>query len=103
MMPCSDDGYSHQTEEMHDRKTIKLLSSLLCSACRELESKNYDFDKNPALSEWWAEHKRADEARELATLRNKLRREQAMEIAKTKTIAQCGKTELALLKEFKLI
>jgi len=36
------------------------MKQLLCSACRALARMNYDFDENPALSQWWDEHKKGD-------------------------------------------
>lgn len=35
-------------------------TALLCSACRVLTRMGYDFDENPALSQWWAAHQKED-------------------------------------------
>lgn len=39
-------------------------TALLCSACRVLTRMGYDFDENPALSQWWTEHQKEDKKRE---------------------------------------
>lgn len=36
------------------------MKQLLCSACRALERLGYDMDENPALSQWWEQHKMDD-------------------------------------------
>ena len=38
------------------------VNQLLCSACRTLERMGYDMDENPALSQWWENHKGKDDA-----------------------------------------
>jgi hypothetical protein len=35
-------------------------TALLCSTCRVLARLGYDFDENPALSQWWEAHKKED-------------------------------------------
>jgi len=37
---------------------------LLCSACRILTRMGYDFEENPALSQWWAAHQKEDAKKE---------------------------------------
>jgi hypothetical protein len=36
------------------------LTVLLCSSCRALDRLGYDFDENPALSQWWEKHQSID-------------------------------------------
>lgn len=60
-MPCYDGGYPENSKPIP--VTDKRMESLLCSACRVLERMHYDFDENPALSEWWDAHKEADAKR----------------------------------------
>jgi len=47
-------------------KNDSYLEELLCSACRVLEKKKYDFDENPSLSRWWDLHKKVDRKRALS-------------------------------------
>jgi hypothetical protein len=35
-------------------------TALLCSACRVLARMGYDFEENPALSQWWDAHQKED-------------------------------------------
>lgn len=35
-------------------------AQMLCAACRVLTRLGYDFDENPALSQWWDKHKEDD-------------------------------------------
>lgn len=60
-MPCMSYDYPDPTPTV--KRDDRKLEPLLCSACRVLDRLGYDFDENPALSEWWAEHKRKDDAR----------------------------------------
>jgi hypothetical protein len=80
-MPCIVDPTPEELAEDHQRMANKLLGPLLCSACRTLERMEYDFDENPALSKWWSDHKKADEAREREEAKNRVRRELAKQIA----------------------
>lgn len=73
--------------------------ALLCSACRALESFNYDFELNPALSKWWAAHQKEDDARETAEKRKRLRWERARHLADTKPVTTMTAEEIALLRE----
>lgn len=80
---------------------IKKLEALLCSSCRVLERKGYDFDENPALSVWWDAHKRADAAREAEKRRK--RNEKKINDAKAKDLLKLpagmiSKTDLRWLK-----
>ena len=73
-MPCSDarDNPSlmaqileQKISDLNDqlgqtRRVNVTWESLLCSACRTLERFGYDFDENPALSQWWSRHKKLD-------------------------------------------
>lgn len=51
---------SHPVETPKNPNKEALLEVLLCSACRVLTRTGYDFDENPALSNWWAAHKKED-------------------------------------------
>lgn len=64
-MPCNDGGvpYPPSPEEVSARQFRVRAAGLLCSACRSLERLGYDFDENPELSDWWASHKKQDDAR----------------------------------------
>lgn len=57
-MPCIDG------RDVEDRAyalaNIGKVEALLCSACRQLELTGYDFGLNPALDEWWYNHKVED-------------------------------------------
>lgn len=55
-MPCRRGP--DKFDDYHDPSVMR---SVLCSVCRMLEEDGYDFDKNPALSEWWSTHKELDE------------------------------------------
>lgn len=64
--PCSIDRsfQSYRDARQEDAEALHLTrvtkTALLCSACRVLERLSYDFDENPALSQWWAQHKEED-------------------------------------------
>lgn len=60
-MPCSDGNA--WDEQCREAEKVRI-DALLCSACRVLKRLGYDFEENPALSAWWAEHQRKDAARE---------------------------------------
>lgn len=36
------------------------MRQLLCAACRVLTRYGYDFDENPALSQWWEKHQKVE-------------------------------------------
>lgn len=70
-MPCRVDEMPHEIaarEKAHDdeirRKEREKWEALLCSACRSLEERKFDFDTNPELARWWDKHKKEDAARE---------------------------------------
>jgi hypothetical protein len=75
---------------------------LLCSACRALERFGYDFDENPALSVWWANHKAEDarkaEAAKAEADRLAYRKAKAQE-AMAKPLNQLTDEERNLLRE----
>lgn len=64
-MPCSDGGapYPPSPAEIAAANFSKRAPGLLCSACRALDRLGFDFDENPELSDWWAKHKKEDDAR----------------------------------------
>jgi hypothetical protein len=102
-MPCTDGGVPYERDTvMEDRlkRRVTKLESLLCSTCRELEERKYDFDKNPRLSEWWAKHKAEDEERERKELQEMNRRKLAKHIASTTNIMDLSPQHKAFLKEF---
>jgi len=99
-MPCYDSRVGDSVEVMVDNPRMV---TMLCSACRALEKQGFDFDLNPRLSEWWSEHKKEDEAREIREIQKKLQRDKAKRIAKTKNIADLTKAEKSLLRKFGLI
>lgn len=104
-MPCSDSGqsayYAAQEAEAL-AKAMKKVEPLLCSACRTLERLGYDFDENPALSNWWAEHKAIDAAREKEEARLRLEAEEVKEIAK-KPFNTLTVNDKNLLKKYKYL
>jgi hypothetical protein len=105
-MPCRD-TYSEDHEYQARQRaklenTNSLLESFLCSTCRVLERTQYDFDENPALSEWWTSHKAADERKEAALIKKRLRREQAIEVS-NKPVKSLTKNDKKLLREFDLL
>jgi len=78
------------------------LSALLCSTCRELESQEYDFGKNPELDRWWDKHKKADIKREEKEARERLQKAKALEIAK-KPFNELTKEDKEFLREHGLL
>ena len=101
-MPCNGGGNSIAVDYT-DYETIKKLSSLLCSACRVLDKTQYDFDENPALSEWWEDHKKQDEKKEQAKIKKNLEKQKAFNIAKTKKLIDLTSQEKSLLRKHDLI
>ena len=111
-MPCSDGGYTHEQEQEMRRKAERQQreqarkTPLLCAACRALERLGYDFDENPELSEFWAKHKKEDEAREAAERRERERKaweERTVSAALAKPIGQLTDEEKSLLKRLKYL
>lgn len=108
-MPCA---YDESTEEIAERQRkrdqalvkeeTKKYEALLCSACRELESQGYDFDKNPALSIWWHEHKMADEKERLEAQALEFEKRSIM-AALAKSIVELNDDEKALLRKHKYL
>jgi hypothetical protein len=105
-MPCRDqytEDYEYQERQATKlENTISLLESFLCSTCRVLERTKYDFDENPALSEWWASHKAEDERREAALIKKRLRWELAIEVS-NKPVNSLTEEDKKLLREFELL
>lgn len=97
-MPCQSGPSDSEVRAEQKSKHIMELEEMLCSSCRVLEEKDFDFDKNPQLSKWWAAHKAEDEAREKAALRNKMRRKMAMDLIK-KPIGELTSEDKKLLRE----
>ena len=94
-MPCSDNG--------RDNGDRDKMESLLCSTCKVLEEKDFDFGLNPSLDKWWSRHKEADKIREREEATKEIRRRAAIKIAKTKDPDSYTKKEWDLLREFKII
>lgn len=99
-MPCNGGGPSYDEYRSYNEEKLK---ALLCSACAALVNFGFNFALNPALDEWWDEHKKIDETRIAKELKEKLEREHAVSLAKTKTINQLNKDEKTLLKRFNLL
>ena len=107
-MPCSDGGvpYPPSAEEVAAAKFAKRAPSLLCSACRALDRLGFDFDENPELSEWWAKHKKEDDARIERERKEAEIRDWELRIVRealTKPFGDLSKEEKALLKKHKYI
>lgn len=92
-VPCDSDArdddfnirpkYEYELESDNDwnARTIKKLHALLCFACRALIEKQFDFDINPELSQWWSQNKQYDDER--------IQRKRAAEEKKRREIGQC--------------
>jgi len=90
-MPCRDDRDSCRVETVkvenpETKRKLAHVESLLCSACRTLEilvsrGVEFDFDTNPALSEWWADHKAEDDRRMVAEAKRRLEFSRATSVA----------------------
>lgn len=89
---------SRIAQRAYQRKEIDKREKLLCSACRVLESKDYDFGMNPELDRWWAEHKEEDLKREEAEAKKIFQRNYAVELAK-KPFNELASFELDILRE----
>ncbi len=108
-MPCYHEEFPHERSERKKReeaaavkKAIVPLEALLCSACRELEEREYDFDKNPALSVWWYEHKQHDAAEQREAER-KAFEERSISAALAKAVGDLNEDEKALLRKHKYL
>ena len=126
-MPCMDSGPRETQAEINARtanrdntlreqgrkQALKAMEPLICSACRALAQYGYDFDLNPALSEWWTAHEAQDAARVAAERqRQEDEREAEKRIAYHKRIigelllkplGQLTPDEVALLKQYKYL
>ena len=103
-MPCSDGGPSREQleDERQRNREQSRLPGLLCSAARALERLGYDFDENPELSDWWAKHKKEDDARiahENAAKERKVWADRIVKEALKKPISELTAEEKKLLKE----
>ena len=100
-MPCSDDGraaYEAKIVARNNLQKIDDLTAMLCSACKALEGDyGYDFDKNPLLSRWWDDHKKADLAAAQEAARKQLQYDEAVLISQ-KPFAQLTDSDKQILK-----
>lgn len=108
-MPCSDGGWSEReaeqerSREVHAlRNQVNTMEPLLCSACRQLEEYGFNFDKNPALADWWANHKRKDEEREQREAREQIVKN-TIKLLSKKSIDKLTKEDIAFLRKHKVI
>ena len=102
-MPCRGSFEDQLADGFYAEPELERVRILLCSACRALRDKEYDFGLNPALDKWWDEHKKQDAIREAKEIKEKLERAEAKRIAETKTIVQMSVEEKQLLKRYNFI
>lgn len=86
-MPCNSGPTIEQQKEAEAKKKAEKqkaekLEVLLCSACNVLEREGYNFSENPALDEWWHEHKKEDLKRKALEVQEQARKLQEIERAK---------------------
>lgn len=103
-MPCigGPSWSEEQAEEKRKKNLEERYKSMLCSACRALERMGYDFDENPALSEWWDAHKREDAAKLAKQQQEAERKEYQKRIVRealAKPVSELTEEEKALLKK----
>lgn len=103
-MPCSDGGvpYPPSKEEREAAKFAQRAPGMLCSAARALERLGYDFDENPELSDWWAKHKKEDDARIARIQEEELRNDwekRVVRVALKKPLGDLTKEEKGILKK----
>lgn len=103
-MPCSDGGapYPPSPAEIATANFAKRAPGLLCSACRALDRLGFDFDENPELSDWWAKHKKEDDARierENKEAEVKAFERRVIEQALIKPFGDLSKDELKILRK----
>lgn len=91
-MPCQS-GPSYDDVE-RDRKRAS--DALLCSACRSLEQLGFDFDTNPELSRFWADHKVRDADRIRKENEKRLIQEQ-VDVLLAKSIKELTEQDRAFL------
>ena len=48
------------TRDAQTNAATVTMKQLLCASCKVLTRYDYDFDENPALSQWWDEHEKED-------------------------------------------
>lgn len=81
-MPCYGGPDEDDSSCLNEtRKELGETEALLCSACRELESQNYDFDKNPQLSRWWDKHKKEDQKRQLKESKERIEQSRIIDLS----------------------
>lgn len=105
-MPCRTEEFPHEIAARHAREEAAVrrnerekFDPLLCSACRSLEERGFDFDTNPELSRWWDAHKKADAERERKEQAKRLEME-AVDAALAKPFISLTNDEKALLKKY---
>lgn len=116
-MPCHYPQISEadKREMAADERTRKVraelndMAAMLCSACRSLQSYGFDFATNPLLDRWWANHLEEDRRRkeqerweEELRIRTELRRQDAINLTRTKLLSEMTAKERALIREFDL-
>src|SRR5574343_702856 len=69
-MPCRSECGAPSGDSYRKSETEKYII-LLCSSCRKLEEFGFDFAQNHELDRFWDQHKKEDEKRRLAELREK--------------------------------
>tara|TARA_R110000787_G_scaffold286340_1_gene404258 strand:- start:2081 stop:2395 length:315 start_codon:yes stop_codon:yes gene_type:complete len=100
-MPCRDytcEDKSRWESNLKRDNIIKRLTVILCSSCRALEVFEYEFEMNPELDVWWADHKKEDENRKKEETKARLRKEKAITISEM-AFKDLTKADMKLLKE----
>lgn len=104
-MPCVTEEFPHERAARHAREEAEVRRSerekfepLLCSACRSLEERGFDFDTNPELSRWWDAHKKADAERERKEQAKRLELE-AVDAALAKSFKDLTDSDKKLLRK----
>lgn len=102
-MPCLG-PYGFEEMKKRDQYPISTdnLEILLCSACRSLEERGFDFETNPALSIFWDKHKKKDQARLEIEAKEKLERAMCLDLC-NKSPALLTREDKKLLRKYKLI
>jgi transposase-like protein len=97
-MPCSDGGQAEYEREREHNE----MRELLCSTCRILAAHGFDFGTNPQLDRWWNNHRKEDEAREMAEAKARVEKNIAVELTK-KPLAELTSTDRQLLRKYNLL
>ena len=70
-MPCYDPE-THDAPIRYSGK-INRLTQLLCQLCSTIETNNPDYlSRLPEINEWWLEHKRYDDLKNLTIKKKKI-------------------------------